>query len=222
MIRIRKMAKKINLKYVFGEIFLIFVGISLAIWFNNWNRSIENTRNKELIITRVKEEINSNLKDLQEARVVNLKMMENYKAFARYYGVNTDEVISTPGTMKILQENNPSFFIIKDSIKLDEQTFKYIGGTDIDLEIVELTDIAWKTAQSLNVVNDLSYNCLYELESLYNLQNKVMNGFEKITQTLGDFKGIKGIIRWLNIVYQFEEELIEDYQRMLEDIESCR
>jgi hypothetical protein len=37
--RFFKLKREFNWKYVFGEILLIFIGINLAIWFNNWNTS---------------------------------------------------------------------------------------------------------------------------------------------------------------------------------------
>ena len=37
--RFFKENRRLNLKYIFGEILLLFIGINLAIWFNNWNTS---------------------------------------------------------------------------------------------------------------------------------------------------------------------------------------
>ena len=39
MIRFYKKVRDFNWKYVLGEIFLIFIGITLAIWFNNFNQN---------------------------------------------------------------------------------------------------------------------------------------------------------------------------------------
>ncbi|WP_262910644.1 hypothetical protein [Psychroserpens luteolus] len=35
----KKLIKGINWKYAFGELLLIFLGITIAIWFNNWNET---------------------------------------------------------------------------------------------------------------------------------------------------------------------------------------
>jgi hypothetical protein len=222
MRRFRKKIEQLNLKYVFGEIVLIFIGISLAIWFNNWNKSIQSNHDKEIVIKRVKEEIKTNLEGLLEARKINLNTTEAYAEYSIFYGDNTNEVITTPTQMNILQKNYPSFFKLKDSIAFGADSFKYSGVTKINLELVELTEIAWKTAQSLNIANEFSYDCLYELESMYNLQTKVVNGFDKVANALGDNEGIKQIIRWLKIVNQLEVQLEQDYRRILKDIEKCR
>lgn len=222
MRRFRNKVDKLNLKYVFREIVLIFIGISLAIWFNNWNTSIQSNQNKEIVIKRVKQEIQSNLEELIEAREVNRHIIESYSEYVTFYGDTSNEVITTPTQMNILQKRYPSFFKLIDSIEIGDNKYKYKGGTFINLELVELTEIAWKTAQSLSIANEFSYDCLYELESMYNLQTKVKNGFDKIANALGDNEDIKQIIRLLEIVNQLEVQLEQDYRKILEEIEKCR
>ncbi len=208
--------------YAIGEIALVVIGISLAIWFNNWNTSIQSNQNKEIVIKRVKEEIKSNLEELIKARKVNKKITEGFSEYENFFGDNTNEIITTPSQMNILQKKYPSFFKLNDSINVRDDIYKYFGGTYINLELVELTEIAWKTAQSLGTANEFSYDCLYELESTYNLQTKVKNGFDKVANALGDNDDIKQIIRWLKIVNQLDIQLEQDYRKILKKIEKCR
>ncbi len=221
MRRFQIKTQKINLKYIFGEIFLIFVGISLAIWFNNWNTSIKSNQDKEIVIKRVKEEIEANLEELLEARKANQITIDGYSEYSNFYEDNSNKVITTRSQMNVLQKKYPSFFKLKDSIEIGENKFIYTGGTYINVELAELTDIAWKTGQSLNIANEFSYDCLYELESMYNLQTKVMNGFDKVSNALGDNEDIKQIIRLLKIENQLGVELEEDYRNILKNIEKC-
>jgi hypothetical protein len=221
MRRFRNYTKQLNLKYIIGEIVLIFIGISLAIWFNNWNTSVKSIQDKEIVIKRVKEEIVTNLKELLEARKVNQNTIEGFSEYSKFYGDNSNEVITTLTQMNILQKKHPSFFKIKDSIEHGAINFKYSGGTFINLELVELTEIAWMTARSISIANEFSYDCLYELESMYNLQTKVMKGFDKVANALGDNEDLKQIIRLLKIVNQLEAQLEQDYRKNLEDIEKC-
>lgn len=222
MSRFRRIIEKLNLKYVFREILLIFIGISLAISFNNWNSSLQSSRNKKIVIERVMEEIQANLKELLRAKEVNQRATEGYYEYSKYYGKNSNEVIATLDQMRRLQIQYPSYFKLKDSIQIDDQKWKYSGGTYLDLELVELTEIAWKTAQSLSVANEFNYDCLYELESTYNLQSKVKNGFDRVANALGDNEDIRQIIRWLQIVNQLEIQLEKDYNDILLKLEECR
>ena len=97
----------------------------------------------------------------------------------------------------------------------------YSGGASINLELGELTDIAWKAAQSINITNEFDYECLYELESTYNLQARVKNGFDQAADALID-NDIKKLIRILNIIKQLDILLEKDYRERLAKIEECR
>lgn len=219
--RIKKLIQGINFKYVVGEVLLIFIGINLAIWFNNWNESIKSNNNKELVVKTVKEEINKNLNELTRALGVNLHTAEAFSEFKGHYGQSSDEVLATPEQLQVLLEKYPSFFRIKDSILIGENQFKYLGETFIDLELAELSGIAWKTAQSLNISNEFSYDCLYKLESMYNLQANVKDGFDKVANALGEQQDMIKMVRWLHIVDQLGKQLADDYREVLATIDDC-
>ncbi len=219
--RIKKLIRGINFKYVVGEVLLIFIGINLAIWFNNWNESMQSNRNKELVIKSVKEEINKNLQELNRALKVNLQTAEAFSAFRVYYGQSSDELLTTPDQLQILLKKYPSFFRVKDSILMEGTQFKYLGETFIDLELAELSGIAWKTAQSLDISNEFSYECLYKLESMYNLQANVMSGFDKVANALGEQQDMLKMVRWLSIVDQLGTQLTDDYREVLDSIDHC-
>lgn len=219
--RLKKLTLGINFKYVIGEVLLIFIGINLAIWFNNWNESIKSNNNKELVVKTVKEEINKNLKELTRALEINQRTAAAFAEFKGYYGQSSDEVLATPDQLQMLLKNHPNFFRIKDSILVEGTRFKYLGQTFIDLELAELSGIAWKTAQSLNISNEFSYDCLYKLESMYNLQANVKDGFDKIANALGEQQDMPKMVRWLNIVDQLGNQLTDDYREVLATIDDC-
>jgi len=50
--RFFKENRSLNLKYIFGEILLLFMGINLAIWFNNWNASKKINEGKKIAISK--------------------------------------------------------------------------------------------------------------------------------------------------------------------------
>ena len=56
---------KFNWKYIIGEVSLIFIGISLAIWFNNWNENQKLKRVEVQILQEIKNGLQADLKDLQ-------------------------------------------------------------------------------------------------------------------------------------------------------------
>lgn len=61
---IRKPNFKLNWKYALGELVLIFLGISLAIWFNNWNDLQKRKRLEKDILLQIQRDIKTNQDDL--------------------------------------------------------------------------------------------------------------------------------------------------------------
>ncbi|MFT5168384.1 MAG: hypothetical protein ACI8P3_003627 [Saprospiraceae bacterium] len=221
MIRFLNPLKEFKWKYIFGEIFLIFIGISLAIWFNNWNASVQSKQDKEIVVQKIKEEIQHNLKELVNARNENQITLNALADYKKLFGSRSTEIITSAAHLSIFQEKYPSFFRIKDSTHVKDDSFKYSGETFINLELADLKEIAWKTTQSINIANEFSYECLYELESMYNLQARVNNEIDNAANALYDSE-VKKLIRILNILGQLDAQLEEDYRKMLADIGNCR
>lgn len=211
---------KIDWKYIIRETLLIFIGISLAIWFNNWNSNKKSNYNKEIIISKIKEEIKNNMLELDSARVPNQNIKKAFDAYSVFYNKNSSEVITTIEQLAKFQKEYPKFFKVKDSIKLDLNTYRYFGDTFIVFEIPEITSIAWKTMHTINIANEFDYNCLYELESIYNLQARVQKEIDKAADALQ--KGeIQNLFKVLNFIDQLDSQLMKSYSNMLEIIDDC-
>lgn len=218
--RLLRLKQKFNWKYIVGEVLLIFVGISLAIWFNNWNNTLTSDRNKKLAITKIKEEINSNIGELAIVQENNLFITQAFTDYQQVYENGTSTVVTTPQKRHQLNEKYPNFFRATDSVEVEEGRFRYQGRTYIELELPVLTQIAWETARSINITNEFDYNCLYELESMYNLQQRVQIEIDKAANALQ--RGEMGeLMRILNFLDQLGTQLMEDYQTMLKNIGSC-
>lgn len=63
---IRKLFRKISWKYALGEILLIFIGITMAIWFNNWNESKKAKKIEIKSLQEIEGAIGQDLKDIKE------------------------------------------------------------------------------------------------------------------------------------------------------------
>ncbi len=208
-------------KYILREILLIFVGISLAIWFNNWNTANKTSRNKEVVIAKIKEEIGNNQKELIKAQKINQQISSAFDDFSKVYNGNSSQVITTPEELAILQNKYPKFFRVKDSIEIKEGVYRYNGDTFIELELPELTEIAWETARSINISNEFKYECLYNLQGMYSLQRRVQNNVDKAADMLQAGK-INELIKILDIINQLDLQLQDDYKNMMQTIDDCR
>ena len=58
--------KKINWRYALGELLLIFLGITTAIWFNNWNEKQKSLETEIKSINEIKNAIQQDVQDINE------------------------------------------------------------------------------------------------------------------------------------------------------------
>jgi hypothetical protein len=210
----------VNWKYIVGEILLIFFGISLAIWFNNWNASNTTNENKRIAIAKFEEEIQNNLIELYSAREVNLKIPKAIKAYEEIVSESYGQAVSSISEMKNFQENFPDFFIIKDSSRINDSLYRYLGNTRIKLELTALSQIAWETSRNMGITNEFGYECLYELENMYNIQRLVQNEMNKAAEALQN-EEIERLNRILGTLNQLDEQLEDAYNLMLKNIADC-
>jgi len=208
------------LKYIFGELLLLFIGINLAIWFNNWNSSKKINEGKRIAISKIIEEVESNKLEFDKVLKNNYRILNAYNDFKKIYDGNTSVIKANPKQLQLLRNKYPDFFITKDSIALENGLFRYRGVTKLVLEIPTLTEIAWNTTTTLNITNELNYECLYELESIYNLQRRVQIEINKSADALqkGELEELMSILNFLN---QLGSQLQTNYNSIKKNIQNC-
>ncbi|TAI48113.1 hypothetical protein [Flagellimonas allohymeniacidonis] len=212
--------RTVNWKYIFGEVFLIFIGINLAIWFNDWNTSKTVQKDKEIALVKIKEEINNNLQELERTRAHNQKVPLFYKGLEGIKNQN-EEVRVSPEKMRAFVTEYSEFFINVDSIPLGNGLYEYEGDTFVNIEITDLSSIAWEISKSTGIFHEFGYDCLYDLQGLYNLQDLVKNELTKATEALRD-NSIEDLVRVMGFMDQLEEQLIAQYTRMIDNIDNCK
>ena len=218
--RFFKLNRKLNLKYIFGEILLLFIGINLAIWFNNWNASKKINEEKKVAISKIAEEIKNNKIEIDSVLMNSHRIINAYQDFKNVYDGNTAAINANPTQLKFLNNKYPDYFRVKDSIAMDNGIFHYRGVTRINLEIPTLTEIAWKTTTTLNVTSEFNYECLYELESLYNLQRRVQIEINKSADAMQQGK-LDELMVILEFINQLGSQLQSDYESVKENILNC-
>ena len=212
--------KEFNWKYVLGEILLIFIGINLAIWFNNWNASKKAIADKNVAITKITEEVINNSNQLKIAQEQNHQILLAYSEYKNKFDGNTSQLLATPSEVKELNTKYPGFYLTSDSIPLKNGVYRYNGGTHILLEIPILNEIAWDTTKTLSILNEFDYECLYDLESMYSLQRLVQKEINKASDALQK-RELKELMNILGFLNQLNSQLSENYKTVLENIENC-
>lgn len=217
---IRPKFGNLNWKYIIGEVLLIFVGINLAIWFNDWNASKKIDRNKKIAIEKIQVEIKNNLRELRKTRWNNQRLVKAFETYKGFDPGDGDGVVVAVGQMKMFQNQFPEFFRIIDSTHIEDTLFDYEGDVFINLELAELSKIAWETSKTTGIVNEFGYDCLYELQGIYNLQHLVANEMDKASNALQN-EEIELLLRILDFIRQMDSSLEKEYEAFLQRIMDC-
>ncbi len=212
--------KKFNWKYIFGEIFLLFVGINLAIWFNDWNASKTIQKNKEIALEKIEEEIKANLDQLVENSALNQEIPLFFSEMKSLRNEEEAIIISSPA-MNAFAKKYPRFLAKVDSTATENGLYRYGLSTSIFLEITDLSSIAWEVSKSTGIFHEFGYDCLYDLQALYNTQELVKNQMNKATEDLRT-KHVEELVATLGFTKQLEDQLAEQYRDMLESIDDCK
>jgi len=212
--------KEFNWKYIFGEIFLLFVGINLAIWFNDWNASKIIQKNKEIALEKIEEEIKANLNQLVENSTLNQEIPSFFSEMKSLRNEEEAIIISSPN-MNAFAKKYPRFLEKVDSTAMENGLYRYGLSTSIYLEITDLSSIAWEVSKSTGIFHEFGYDCLYDLQALYNTQELVKNQMNKATEALRT-KHMEELIATLGFTKQLEDQLAEQYRDMLESIDDCK
>jgi hypothetical protein len=207
--------------YAIGEIVLVVIGILIALSINNWNATNKSNHDKEVIISKIKEEIKGNLKELVAVIELNKNLIEAYKSYSSVYNGKSSEIIISSKEFAKLQKEFPKFFRVKDSVRIDIGSYRYIGETFIELEIPDITSIAWETIRTINIANEFDYECLYQLESLYNLQDRVKGEVDIAVELLQQGEMIN-LLKKVGIINQIGVQLKSNYEEVLTIIDDCK
>ena len=213
-----------NWKYIIGEILLIFIGITMAIWFDTWNNNRIVEDKKAQAITKIQEELEHNMEELVTAREINERIplaIQDFRQLRAKGYENTEGEVMTADAMKTFQQAHPGFFNVKDSVLLGNELFEYYGDSFINLELAALTDIAWETTKDLRLADEMGFECLYDLENLYNVQNMVLQEINKSSEALQN-QDIDKLLRVLEFISQLDRQLERQYINMLDQMAICQ
>jgi len=157
------MNKKIDWAYILREILLIFIGISLAIWFNNWNANRKVNQELKNSIELTKNELESNLNTLTE----NQKVPEQFfSELNQYFSEKGDRSLD-----EIKQFNEASEMV----------TITPGGGISINFKypIMNLKTTSWDIFKSRASFHELQFSCVDQIENCYQLTNRFQEEFKE-------------------------------------------
>jgi len=194
------------------------LGVTGAFMLDSWkeNRGIENS--KTLALEQISRELENNsqildssYREMNEVKwVLNLMSLEG----------PDNSIAMPPDTMRKLQSYG-RFYELTGSTELDNGLVKYYGNFKITFEYPTLSEIAWETAASMNILGEFGYDCLYEMESAYSLQEITQTQFDRTVESLGAID-IDGLAKNVSLLLQFEKSLLKNYKESLLELENCK
>ena len=112
------------LKYAFGEIVLVVIGILIALSINNWKNYKDDRNEEQLLLRNLKQEFTKNLNELNADHKINTVMLEAAYQFLEtdMHNVSTKQIDSLMGQLCTFATFDPSIGYINQAIssgKLD-------------------------------------------------------------------------------------------------------
>lgn len=211
---------EIKWRYILTELVLIVVGILLAINLNSWSANLKTKKQTKLSIAKIRDEVELNITELTEVLEANSKLNEFYTEIITLRSNEIGTIACSIEKMNSLKDNYNGQFIIKDSIKLDANKYEYRLNLNFELEYGELNEIAWKSAQMSNNVNEYPYGCLTSILSVYGFQET----YTEVQKKFLDYSIVKDTevyIVTFRLCHSMGMDLLARYKDLSEEIKNC-
>jgi hypothetical protein len=147
-----KWGEKINWKYALGELFLIFLGISLAIGFNNWNDARKQSQVETQILKEILGELNDDIKDIKINKSGHEAAIRANEVLLDYYLGKTDSISK--------DSLNFYVFVVYKNFTSISNTASYEYLKSIGIGVVENDSLRKK----LSKLYDVTYENITKIE----------------------------------------------------------
>jgi hypothetical protein len=190
------------------------LGVTAAFMLDNWKEEAQLIEAKNLALANLHDEIRDNRDSLQDNYAQLTLCQEGLISVVKLRDEN-GRMIATPEELSSFQASFPEMFTKGDSMLIEKNKYAYSGDLYIDLDVLTLSSIAWETAHSMQVFQEFGYDCLYDLHGVYRMQESTLEEAELITSVIKK-RDLPELITTLEIVRQFELQLSEVYEKVLE------
>ena len=202
------------------------IGVFAGIFLNGLFKESNLNRQSRIAMDKIEQEITSNEQIIVGNYKENMKYFEITKFI--FENMNTDgDLILTSVDMAQFRLKYPDVLANIDSLKVKNDIYKYSGELNFDLNPPSLTisNIAWITFKNSQLTSNTSYECLYYLEVIDNLQDELIKeNATMLKYFMGQSeKGEKGalFIAQYQLLLDIEKVLINSYKSHKEVLKKC-
>lgn len=202
--------KQLNWKYALGEIALIFIGITLAIMFQNFNEDKKREKTERSALMELKVALHNDLEDVNDNIQTHIRGKESCQLLLEK--LNSDRKIDGAKILQSAYQSSDFTFLVSDV-----STYEYLKSVGLHLISNE------ELRRQITNLYDVVYESVYGVENNHELiQTSLVNEIKKYFTAdqnqfilIGDGENLKSnnIIKFDIKNYEFSHNLmIQKYQ----------
>ena len=170
----KKKKNKVDwLNHLVGLVAVVF-GVLIAFWLNSWSEENRMEATLKVALENIKSEVGRNNDNLDT-------IIQSNKTLHTFLSTFLDSVDEN---MKVTVSDSAWNQLV---MRYPQYLSDGKSGVQIDLDLFQLSDVAWSAAHRTDAFSSMDYDLAFTLEKAYTLQEK-LNDFD--TSLIGDLKAI--------------------------------
>ena len=143
---------KINWKYAAGEVILIFIGITLAIAFQNWNENQKQSKLEKTVLKQLKISLQNDLKDVNANLVTHKRAQESCQRILEH--LSGEAPIDDGSIIQEISQAIDNTFLVADV-----STYEYLKS--VGLHIIQNDTLR----KQISILYEVVYKGVYGVEN---------------------------------------------------------
>ncbi|WP_157600883.1 hypothetical protein [Persicobacter sp. CCB-QB2] len=196
------------------------MGVLLAFYVDGLGQQHRIKKQKALALKNIIEELTNNRKQL-EKRSDNIRILYLLDTLTQLNKGNDLNVITgEPEKIHAFIDPHPHIHI-KDSTLISGNKFEYDFYLELNINMIQLPDVAWQAATLSDFSQEIDYECLAELINVYSAQQFFLDEQAKMTNHIIE-EDLPKLRRTMTIAQDIRQQLIAQYEKSLEIIKGCQ
>lgn len=205
------------------------LGVLLALYLSNYQQNQRDHQRLQIAIKHIALEIKENYKKTKnhlEQESYHLAAIEAIRNLVN----EQDSLVGTEAYVNQVMKEFPDIFSAKKADRINDTAYYWNANLNLNFKYLQVSDIAWKNAQAMDVMHLMDFKEANELYTLYNTQAQILLDVEKAIDILKSAPGGNNNKSGLDIILQdyhqklslaksMEKGLLEYYTEVLKELQ---
>ncbi|TJY38072.1 hypothetical protein [Pontimicrobium aquaticum] len=218
-ISLKKTLKRLYKSTWFVTLFATTMGVLLAFYLNDVSIRTKINQKKAVSIKSLALELKNNENTLVSSND-NKKLTNFLQELKKINGKISRVIEISTSERKKLEKKYHQLFNVVDSIKTNKDLYQYNVEYSFNLELNDLSDIAWETYKLSEVINEFDYECIQAFVGAYKLQEIYLNEQQKLLNYFVNANHSK-LLGELLIIQQLKSQLINTIKQSQKQLMIC-